>query len=197
MLSLFILVLISIVVLADTCSWFGGDRPVASGGAIALIGSRSEPAVALALPRSVPPPDGLLRDTAGWCGGQQVSFGGRAEDGATVLLRLARFRDAEAATRAAAGVTPTALGELVEARMVTPPDPVDPPRLLPAEVVLALVYGGRVPLAMTMGADRQMLPVALLVERDPLGTSARRRTADDTASWHADWAPRTRGEDLQ
>jgi hypothetical protein len=171
-LSLFILVLITIVVLADTYSWFGGDQSVVSGGAAGLGAPRSEPsaadlihpsAVALALPRSEAQPDGLLRDAAGWCGGQQVSFGGRAEDGATVLLRLAHFRDAEAATRAVAGITPTALGELVETRMVTPPEPADPPLLLPAEVVLALAYGGRVPMAMRTEADPPVLPVALLL----------------------------------
>jgi hypothetical protein len=171
-LSLFILVLITTVVLVDTYSWFGGDQPVVSGGAVGLSGPRSEPsaadliqpsAAALALPRSEPQPDGLLQDAAGWCGGQQVSFGGRAEDGATVLLRLARFRDAEAATRAATGVTPTALGELIEDRMVTPPEPVGPPLPLPSEVRLALAYGGRVPVAMRTGADPQVLPVALLL----------------------------------
>jgi hypothetical protein len=170
-LSLFILVLITIVVLADTYSWFGGDQSVVSGGAAGL-GAPSElsaadlihpSAAALALPRSEAQPDSLLRDAAGWCGGQQVSFGGRAEDGATVLLRLARFRDAEAATRAVAGISPTALGELVEARMVTPPEPADPPLLLPAEVVLALAYGGRVPMAMRTEADPPVLPVALLL----------------------------------
>jgi hypothetical protein len=170
-LSLFILVLITIVVLADTYSWFGGDQSVVSGGAAGL-GAPSElsaadlihpSAAALALPRSEAQPDGLLRDAAGWCGGQQVSFGGRAEDGATVLLRLAHFRDAEAATRAVAGITPTALGELVETRMVTPPEPADPPLLLPAEVVLALAYGGRVPMAMRTEADPPVLPVALLL----------------------------------
>lgn len=171
-LSLFILVLITIVVLADTYSWFGDDQLMVSGGAVALGGPRSEPsafdliqpsAAALALPRSEPQPDDLLRDAAGWCDGQQVSFGGRAEDGATVLVRLAHFRDADEAARAVAGITPTALGELVGARMVTPPEPADLPLLLPAEVVLALAYGGRVPMAMRTEADPLVLPVTLLL----------------------------------
>jgi hypothetical protein len=86
----------------------------------------------------------LLRNEAGRCGGQRVSFGGRPEDGAAFTLEVVRFRDAEAAARAAARMTPAWLTRHVAARAVAPPEFLDTDVGGPPEAITTLRYDARV-----------------------------------------------------
>jgi hypothetical protein len=79
------------------------------------------------------------------------------------VLRLARFRDTDAASRTATRLTPGALEQYVNDRMVMPPSPIVPPLPMPEEVELTLEYGKGIAPTRDGASSLHALPVSLVL----------------------------------
>ena len=88
----------------------------------------------------------LLRGESGWCGGQEVRYGGDPEDPAVATLRVVTFRDGDAAARAFDRLTPGYLYGVLRGRMTGVPRPFEYPERLDADEVAVLEYDVRLPL---------------------------------------------------
>ena len=99
----------------------------------------------LALPRRESHRHWLLRGEPGWCGGQEVRFGGDPEDPAVATVRAVTFRTGDSAIRAFGRLTPAYLYSVLRGRMTALPRPLDYPEPLAGDEVLVFEYDVRLP----------------------------------------------------
>ena len=91
----------------------------------------------------------LLRSQPGWVSAHEVKFGGEEGDPGVATIRAAIFRDADAAGRAFARLTPEYLYLLLRDRMSWAPRPFAYPVPLPGDEVAVTEYGVRLPPELT------------------------------------------------
>lgn len=139
------LVPLLLAVLAVGC--LGSLRHDATAEAILLA-----PRDALGLPVRDNRPYWLLRTAPGWRSGHEIRFGGDPADPAVATVRVARFRDAEAAHAAYARLTPTYLYAAYRDRMTDEPVPFEYPQPLPGDEVATYLYGVKLPTTAPAGA---------------------------------------------
>jgi hypothetical protein len=107
----------------------------------------------------------LLRNEAGRCGGQRVSFGGRPEDGAAFTLEVVRFRGAETAAQAAARMTPAWLTRHIAERVASPPEFLESEAGDSSDAAITVRYDARVAPAERAATGLSEVPVLLSVAR--------------------------------
>jgi hypothetical protein len=132
-------------VLAVGC--LGSLRHDATAEAILLA-----PREVLGLPVRDNRPYWLLRGTPGWRSAHEIRFGGNPSDPAVATVRVARFRDADAARAAYARLTPAYLYAAYRDRMTDEPVPFDYPEPLPGDEVATYLYGVKLPATAPEGA---------------------------------------------
>jgi hypothetical protein len=91
----------------------------------------------------------LLRTSRGWRSAHEIRFGGDPSDPAVATVRVARFRDADAAY---ARLTPAYLYAAYRDRMTDEPVPFDYPQPLPGDEVATYLYGVKLPSTAPAGA---------------------------------------------
>jgi hypothetical protein len=106
----------------------------------AAAAAADAPAASLGLPRRDGRPYWLLRSQSGWESAYEVRFGGDTQDPAMAVVRVVRFRTADAAARAFARLTPDYLYTVYRDRMAGPPRPFDYPAPLPGDEVSVTLY---------------------------------------------------------
>jgi hypothetical protein len=118
----------------------GGLRHDTASEAVALA-----PRQTLALPVRENQPHWLLHGQPGWCGAQEVRYGGAGDDPAVAAVRAARFRDDATATQAFSRLTAQHLYLTLRDRIVGPPRPFDYPQPLAGDEVAVMLYDARLP----------------------------------------------------
>jgi hypothetical protein len=125
---------------------------VASGCLGTLAADRSAESLALtpsdelALPLHESHSHWLLRGESGWCGAEEVRFGGDPDDPAVATVRSVVLRDHDAAVRGFARLTPAYLHSLLRGRMNAIPRPMAYPEPLDGDDVSVFEYDVRLPL---------------------------------------------------
>lgn len=134
-----------LAILAAGC--LGSLRHDAAAEAILLA-----PREVLGLPVRDNRPYWLLRTSPGWQSAHEIRFGGDPSDPAVATVRVARFRDADAAHDAYARLTPAYLHASYRDRMTDEPVPFDYPQSLPGDEVATYLYGVKLPATAPEGA---------------------------------------------
>lgn len=88
----------------------------------------------------------LLRGESGWCGAEEVRYGGDPADPAVATVRTVVLRDTDAAVRGFARLTPAYLYSLLRGRMNGLPRPMVYPERLDGDDLSVLEYDVRLPL---------------------------------------------------
>ncbi len=110
------------------------------------------PREVLGLPVRDNRPYWLLRTSPGWRSAHEIRFGGDPSDPAVATVRVARFRDAEAAHTAYARLTPAYLYAAYRDRMTDEPVPFEYPQPLPGDEAATYLYGVKLPATAPEGA---------------------------------------------
>lgn len=99
--------------------------------------------LALPVPHRTSRPYWLLRQQPGWLGAHRTDFGGATEDGAVMVIQVARFTDTAAAQAAFAQLTPEYLYQLWRGRMTERPALVSDPVALVGDETMTTEYRPR------------------------------------------------------
>ncbi len=103
------------------------------------------PRQTLGLPLKESRPYWLLRSQPGWVGSHEVELGGRSDDPKVAAIRVARFRDVEAASHAYEQLTPDYIYLILRKRMASITYPLDYPTPLPGDDVNVMAFDVRLP----------------------------------------------------